>query len=201
VTHRHGDVERFGRWAPTYDRHVLQRMIFEPVQKKVLELAETQVARPGAILDVGCGTGRLLRSAAERFPDARLQGVDAAEGMIEQARASAGEGSRIDFKLAAAEELPFGDSQFDLVFSTMTLHHWADQRQGIAEVSRVMTPSGRWILADFVVAGVLRHFRRLLRLRQFPERSELDASLATAGLRVLGERRVQARIYVLAIGR
>lgn len=201
MTDRHGDVERFGRWAPTYDRHVLQRLIFEPVQKTVLELAETQVAHPGAILDVGCGTGRLLRSAAERFPDARLQGVDAAEGMIEQARASAGEGTRIDFKLATAEELPFGDSQFDLVFSTMTFHHWADQRQGIAEVSRVMTPSGRWILADFVVAGVLRHFRRLLRLRQFPEHSELDASLATAGLRVLGERRVQARIYVLAIGR
>jgi ubiquinone/menaquinone biosynthesis C-methylase UbiE len=201
VSHSRGDVDRFSRWAPKYDRHYLQRLVFEPVQEAVLELAETQVPQPGAILDVGCGTGRLLRSAAERFPDARLEGVDAAEGMIEQARASAGNGSRIDFHLATAEKLPFTDAQFDLVFSTMTFHHWADQRQGIAEVARVMRPSGRWILADVVVAGVWRHLRRLLRLRQFPERSELDATLAAAGLRVVGERRVQRRIYVLAIGR
>jgi ubiquinone/menaquinone biosynthesis C-methylase UbiE len=201
VSHSHGDVERFSRWAPKYDRHYLQRLVFEPVQKAVLELAAQEVPRPAAILDVGCGTGRLLCTAAGQFPGARLEGVDAAEGMIEQAKASAGEGSRIDFQLATAEKLPFADSQFDLVFSTMTFHHWADQRQGIAEISRVMTPSGRWILAEIVVSGVLRYFRRLLRLKQFPERTGLDAMLSAAGLRVLDERRVQRRIYVLAIGR
>lgn len=199
MSHRHGDVERFSRWAPNYDRHYLQRLVFEPVQKTVLELAAHQVPQPGAILDVGCGTGRLLAAAAERYPGAQLEGVDAAEGMIEQARASVG--GRAEFQLATAEHLPFPDGQFDLVFSTMTFHHWADQRQGIGEIARVMTPSGRWILADFVVSGWLRYARRLLRMRQFPEREQLERALASAGLGVVAERRVQQRISVLAIGR
>ena len=198
MSHRHGDVERFSRWAPTYDRNYLQRLVFEPVQKTVLELAGVEVPRPTAILDVGCGTGRLLHAAAERFPGARLEGVDAAAGMIEQAKASAG---NVNFQLATAEHLPFQDRQFDLVFSTMTFHHWADQRQGIAEIARVMTPSGRWILADLVVSGWFRYVRRLFRMRQFPEREQLDRVLASAGLRVTAERRVQSRISVLAIGR
>jgi len=201
VSHSHGDVERFSRWAPKYDRHYLQRFVFEPVQKAVLELAAQQVPHPAAILDVGCGTGRLLRTAADQFPDARLEGVDAAEGMIEQARASAGPSSKISYQLATAEDLPFPAGQFDLAFSTMTFHHWADQRRGVAELARVMAPSGRWILADFIATGWLRYVRRLFRLTRFLERDELDAMLASAGLRVVAERRVQSRISVLSIGR
>ena len=201
MSHSHGDVERFSRWAPKYDRHYLQHFVFEPVQKAVLELAAQQVPHPAAILDVGCGTGRLLRTAADQFPDARLEGVDAAEGMIEQARASAGPSSKISYQLATAEDLPFPAGQFDLAFSTMTFHHWADQRRGVAELARVMAPSGRWILADFIATGWLRYVRRLFRLTRFLERDELDAMLASAGLRVVAERRVQSRISVLSIGR
>jgi SAM-dependent methyltransferase len=120
--------------------------------------------------------------------------------MIEQARVAAGLAARINFQLATAERLPFPDRQFDLVFSTMTFHHWADQRQGVAEIARAMTPSGRWILADFIATGWLRYVRRLFRLRRFLERDELDAMLASAGLRVRAERRVESRISVLAIG-
>jgi ubiquinone/menaquinone biosynthesis C-methylase UbiE len=201
LSHSHGDVERFSRWAPKYDRHYLQRLVFEPVQKAVLELALREVPHPSAILDVGCGTGRLLRAAADQFPDARLDGVDAAEGMIEQAKASAGPATRIDFQLATAEHLPFPDGQFDLAFSTMTFHHWADQRRGVTEMARVMAPSGRWILADFIATGWLRYVRRLFRLTRFLERDELDAMLASAALQVVAERRVQSRISVLSIGR
>jgi ubiquinone/menaquinone biosynthesis C-methylase UbiE len=201
LSHSHGDVERFSRWAPKYDRHYLQRVVFEPVQKEVLELALREVPHPSAILDVGCGTGRLLRAAADQFPEARLEGVDAAEGMIEQAKASAGPASRINFQLATAEHLPFPDGQFDLAISTMTFHHWADQRRGVAEIARVMAPSGRWILADFIATGWLRYVRRLFRLTRFLERSELDAMLASAALQVVAERRVQSRISVLSIGR
>jgi ubiquinone/menaquinone biosynthesis C-methylase UbiE len=192
------DVERFSRWAPTYDRHIFQRLIFEPVQRTVLALAIEQVPEPKAILDVGCGTGRLLRAAQTRFPGARLEGVDAAQGMVDQARASS-EG--INFQRALAEKLPFPDGQFGLVFSTMTFHHWSDRQAGIAEIGRVLTSSGRWILADFIATGALGYVRRLFRLHQFPERGQLDAMLAAAGLRVVAERRVRGRIHVLAIAR
>jgi ubiquinone/menaquinone biosynthesis C-methylase UbiE len=200
---RHRDIDRFNRWASTYDRHWMQRLIFGRVQEMTLQLAALEVARPTAILDVGCGTGRLLRSAAVRFPGARLVGVDAASEMVKQAEASIPAGTPIEFQQATAEQLPFPNAQFDLVFSTVTFHHWRDQRKGIAEVARVLAPEGRWLLADFIAAGLMRYVRRLLRLRQFPERGEVDGMLAAVGLGVVGERRVPGlggQVTVLAIG-
>ena len=197
------DVDRFNRWAATYDRHYLQRLVFEPVQKAVLELAAREVPHPAAILDVGCGTGRLLRTASERFPGARLEGVDAAEGMIEQAKASAGPASKINFQLATAEHLPFPDGQFDLVFSTMTFHHWAYQGEGIAEVARILKPAGRWLLADFVATGPMRWLFAVVRPRRFHERRQVDQLLAPAALHVTAEKSVPGlwgQVSVLSIG-
>ncbi len=195
----HHDVERFGDWAPSYEQHWMQRWLFTPVQRVVLEVAAAQIASPAAILDVGCGTGRLLRSARMRFPQARLAGVDAAEGMIAQARqAVTGVNSAIDFQVATAESLPFAGATFDLVFSTLTFHHWADQRRGIAEVKRVLRDNGRWIVADFIASGLAAAISR----GRMPERRRFDAMLAEAGLHVVDKRsvwRTMGQISVLSI--
>jgi len=185
------DVERFNRWAESYERHPLQRLIFEPIQRTLLEVAASEIPHPQAILDVGCGTGRLLRAAADVFPDARLEGVDAAAEMVRVAQANPRAGARITFRIAGAEQLPLGDGLFDLVFSTMTFHHWADQRAGIGEVARVLAPGGRWLLADFIASGVMKYVRRVFRLRRFPERRDLLPMLAAAGLEVATERTVR----------
>ena len=124
--------------------------------------------------------------------------------MVRHAQAVNPGRSRIRFQRATAERLPFAAAQFDLVFSTMTFHHWADQARGIAEIGRVLKPGGRWLLADFIVAGPMRYVRRLLRLRQFPERGELAAMLDSSGLGITAERQVRGlrgQVPVLAIGR
>ncbi len=199
----HGhDVDRFNRWAGTYDRHWMQRIIFGPIQRTLLQLAAEQFNRPGAILDVGCGTGKLLKSAEVRFPGAKLVGVDAAIEMVKHAQASNPIGT-IQFQQAMAEELPFPNASFDLVFSTMTFHHWSNQTKGMAEVARVLTPGGRWLLADFVASGFMRPVRRLLTLHQFPERAALESMLSGVGLKVVAERRIRrlaGLIAVMAIG-
>jgi ubiquinone/menaquinone biosynthesis C-methylase UbiE len=200
MAHGH-DVDRFNRWAPGYDQHWMQRRIFAPVQRIVLELAQEQVARPGAILDIGCGTGKLLALARDRFPDAKLVGVDAAIEMVRQARASHLT-EAIQFQQAMAEELPFPDASFDLAFSTMTFHHWQDQNRGVAEIARVLTPGGRWLLAEFVATGFMKHVRRVLRLHQFPDRASLQAILSTRGLRVVAQKPVpglRRQVTVFAI--
>jgi ubiquinone/menaquinone biosynthesis C-methylase UbiE len=201
MTHGH-DVDRFNRWASTYDRHWMQRIVFEPIQRTILQLAEEELGRPSTILDIGCGTGRLLRSAAERFPGARLVGVDAAIEMVKQAQSSTPDGT-IQFQQATAEALPFADDSFDLVFSTMTFHHWQNQARGVAEVKRVLTPNGRWLVAEFVPSGFMKRVRSLLRLHQFLDRGRLDEVLGEAGLNVVEEHRVSGlggQVAVMAIG-
>jgi ubiquinone/menaquinone biosynthesis C-methylase UbiE len=204
MAHGH-DVDRFNRWASGYDRHWLQRIVFDPIQHTVLRLAAEQVARPGAILDVGCGTGKLLGLAQGRFPEARLVGVDAAIEMVRQAQASYPTGA-IQFQQGMAEHLPFPDASFDLVFSTMTFHHWQDQGGGVAEIARVLTPGGRWLLAEFVATGLMKYVRRWLRLNQFPERAGLQTMLSTAGLKVVAEKTLsglggQIKVFAIATTR
>ncbi len=199
----HHDVDRFGDWAPTYEQHWMQRRIMGPVQETVLELATAQVPRPAAILDIGCGTGRLLRVAAARFPNARLEGVDAAEGMIKQAMAIAPVGLKIRFQKATAESLPFPDGDFDLVLSTMTFHHWSDQQKAIGEVRRVLAPGGRWLIADIVAKGPMALVARLLRIGHVVSPSRLDQMLRAEGLAVITAKKVPGaagNIPVLAIG-
>jgi ubiquinone/menaquinone biosynthesis C-methylase UbiE len=102
-----------------------------------------------------------------------------------------------------AEELPFPNGSFDLVFSTMTFHHWQDQARGAAEVARVLTPGGRWLLADFVASGFMKPLRALLKIHQFPDRAHLQAMLADAGVKVVKVQRVsrlggQVAVIVIA---
>ena len=168
----------------------------------VLDLASEQVRDAKAILDVGCGTGRLMPTAATRFPSAAVEGVDPAAGMVKQAEALIPAGSRIRFRQAAAEALPFPDGSFDLVFSTMTFHHWADQKKGLAEVRMVLAPDGRWLLADFIPSGLMAALSHALRQKGFLLRSRVDAMLADGGLAAVADRpvrRLAGNIRVLAI--
>ncbi len=149
------NVERFGRWAPSYERSLLPRAFLTPLQTATIAAALRETAQPHAILDVGCGTGALLRRLATRFPQAELVGIDAAAGMIRQAQTAVPRGLSLRFLEAPSEELPLPDGSFDLVLSTMSFHHWADQQRGLAEVRRVLAPEGLFVLTDIVLAAWL----------------------------------------------
>ena len=103
---------RFDRWASTYDDSALQPVLFVPVHQTVLHLAQQLLPRPGRLLDVGCGTGRLLRHARQRYPGAELVGVDLAGRMLEAAVAATPTELAIRYVHACAEQLPFTDELF-----------------------------------------------------------------------------------------
>src|SRR5688572_14341947 len=79
------DVAPFDRWAGRYERSKQQWLVFDRVHRKVLNLA-TPYGEPSAVLDIGCGSGRLLRAAHHQWPNARLVGVDPSAGMIDAGR-------------------------------------------------------------------------------------------------------------------
>ena len=106
---------------------------------------------PGAwrVLDIGCGTGYLLRQIAQQLPTAvELAGIDAAPGMVEVAQTLAPASGRLHFSVGFVEKLPYPTGSFDLVVSTTSFDHWADQRAGLEECARVLVPGGHLVLTD-----------------------------------------------------
>jgi ubiquinone/menaquinone biosynthesis C-methylase UbiE len=115
---------------------------------RAAELAVSADAAPRRVLDVGCGTGYLLRLLAARYPQAaELAGIDAAPSMIETAHRAADD-PRLRFTVGTAERLPYPDDVFDVIVSTTSFDHWADQLGGLRECARVLAPGGHLVLAD-----------------------------------------------------
>ncbi|HEY3955050.1 MAG TPA: class I SAM-dependent methyltransferase [Streptosporangiaceae bacterium] len=155
------DVEAFAERAPGYEEGWLGRLHHE-IADRTVRLALAAGAAPGRgpsvrpgeyrVLDVGCGTGYLLRRLAVRCPEASLDGIDAAPPMIAAAEAAAAAdpatGGRLRFRVGTAERLTWPSATFDLVVSTTSFDHWADQRAGLAECARVLAPGGRLVLVD-----------------------------------------------------
>lgn len=99
------------------------------------------------VLEVGCGPGHLSRRLARERLD--VTGVDLDPEMIERARRNAEHGTGSPTFIAAdVASLPFPDASFDVVVSTLSMHHWADPAAGLVEIHRVLRPGGRALVWD-----------------------------------------------------
>jgi SAM-dependent methyltransferase len=173
-------VARFDRWAPDYDESALQDCLYRPVHAVVLDHCERFAPRPRHVLDLGCGTGRLLADAAPRFPGASFVGVDVSQRML----AVAGERDSLAPVRARAEQLPFADGAFDLVMATFTYRHWREPAAGIVEIGRVLCRGGVCALAVVITEPTGRRGRRRWRGRRSALPGSLGVELAEAGLRL-----------------
>ncbi len=124
----------------------------------------------GAVLEIGCGTGRNLIAAARAWPDARYFGIDISEAMLETARAKvakAGLSDRItlaqgDATAFDAESL-FGVDRFDRIFQSYTLSMIPDWQGALREGASKLAPGGRLDVVDFGQQERLPSpFRRML---------------------------------------
>lgn len=175
------DIAAFDARAGSYEGGWLGRLHHQ-IADRTADLALTVAPAPQRILDVGCGTGYLLRQLGARCPDAvELTGLDPARAMIAAARAEA-TGERLRWLEGTAEELPFPEGSFDLVASTTSFDHWADQRAGLGECARVLAPGGWLVLTDLFSAWLAP---ALVGSRRHKARTPRRASrlLAAAGFR------------------
>jgi SAM-dependent methyltransferase len=145
-------AERYDRIAEGYARW--WGPIIAPASVKVLDLVDDAV-RAGArdVLDVGTGTGTLAIAAIRRWPGVGVTAIDASSGMIELASAvadrelTASERSRLDLRVAFADELPLPDGSVDVAVSSFVLQLVPNRYRALREVRRVLRPGGRfgWI--------------------------------------------------------
>jgi SAM-dependent methyltransferase len=177
---------------PAAERYARGRLYFHPLiverVKKFLSLTEPLFSA----LDVGCGTG--LSSHALREIALSVTGADASAEMV--ALAPGGNGVR--FVVARAEELPFGEGEFDLV-TLSQVFHWLEREKFLAEAKRVLRPDG-WLVVydDYFSAGQMAEdpeFQTWYRekyLVRYPPPPRAEMTFTTEkterhGLRLLGE--------------
>jgi ubiquinone/menaquinone biosynthesis C-methylase UbiE len=117
------------------------------------EMLDQAGLKPGdRVLDVGCGPGSLTLLAKKRVGEAgQVAGIDASPEMIAVAEEKAQRaGLQVDYRLEVVERLPFSDSSFDAVLSSLMVHHLPLdlKRQALAEILRVLKPGGCLVILD-----------------------------------------------------
>ncbi|HTJ38683.1 MAG TPA: class I SAM-dependent methyltransferase [Dactylosporangium sp.] len=130
--------------------HGLVRPFFTPMYRRIAaDVADAGLPAGARILDAGTGPGTVPLVLAKAVPGVRIDGVDLSAEMIAEARQAAeaaGVGDRVTFTVADVAALPFMDGEFDLIVSSMSLHHWSEPAAGVRDLRRVLRPGGRmWI--------------------------------------------------------
>jgi len=129
----------------------------------------------GQALDIGCGNAALTLRLAQKYPSARVTGLDFwgrnwdySKQVCEQNAGIAGVAERTVFQKASASALPFEDGSFDLAVSNLTFHEvsdTSDKRQVLREALRVVRPGGKFAFQDlFLVEAIYGKTEELLSL-------------------------------------
>ena len=108
-------------------------------------LDEQPARRPSGIrvLDTGCGTGKQLTADRRAFPDGLMVGLDLFHGMLRQARWRC---SAVAWVQGNSARPPFKDASFDYITNQFSYHHVPDKPRMIAEIGRVLSPGGRFVV-------------------------------------------------------
>ena len=138
--------------------HVLEMRAAEPQQVEMRERVFSSALagmRGATVVEVGCGTGAVLRSIASRPEVSRVIGFDPCATFIEEAEALSRGMPNCEWHVAPGSELPTGDASADLLIIWTVLIHVprADRLPILAEARRVVRPGGRIVIADNDVAG------------------------------------------------
>lgn len=132
----------FNDWAKTGKGPSMEQG-HRPVGEQAIEL----MALPASarVLDVGCGSGWASRLMAEKAREGRVTGIDISDEMITVARESSTDFPNIEYRVASAEDLPFGDAEFSHAFSMESLYYYVDMLKALREIRRVLKPGGLFV--------------------------------------------------------
>lgn len=148
----------FRNIAASYDSLVLRAM---PRYEEMLdELVRCLPETATAVLELGCGTGRLTALLAAHCPRAQITAVDAAPEMVDVARERAlgdsSAASRVKFVVSTFEEFSAPNGVYDLVASNLSLHHIVEKAPFYSRLRRMMALGGLFVLGDELKAEAPR---------------------------------------------
>lgn len=174
--------------APFYDKFVQLITLGKDHKSRLETVAMAQLKSGEHVLEVGCGTGSLSIVAAQQVGSAgAVYGIDPAPKMIEIAeRKAVKKGLQVNFRVGVIEDLPYADNSFDVVLSSLMMHHLPDHLKsiGLQEIHRVLKPGGRlaiveldssrFSLINFIHGQITSENRFALELKQLLETYGFD---------------------------
>lgn len=107
-------------------------------------LKQVKLTQEMNVLDVGCGTGMLLRKMADRC-EIKGYGIDVEENMIAEAKKKCPE---MNIQISKSEAMPFDSETFDVLTACMAYHHFSDKEGFAKEAARVLKSGGSLYIAD-----------------------------------------------------
>jgi ubiquinone/menaquinone biosynthesis C-methylase UbiE len=121
------------------------------------------------LLDVGCGGGQSTIRLKILYPHLQIKGIDLSEDQISRARKRAQQkGHEILFETADAQDLPYPDGSFDVVYSFGSAKHWPDPLKGFGECWRVLKSGGELLIADATSDSTLEEIKNFYDISNFP---------------------------------
>lgn len=131
-------AERIWSWETPSGRRRAER-------RAQLLIEEGQILPGVHALELGCGTGVFLEMVAKT--GATVHGLDLSEHLLEKARAKLSDTPNVTLDQGNAEQMPYADGTFDVVYGSSVLHH-LDLIAALREVRRVLKPGGRLAFAE-----------------------------------------------------
>ncbi|MCE2720918.1 MAG: class I SAM-dependent methyltransferase [Dolichospermum sp.] len=177
--------ELFDRWANSYD-WTFPSFIYQAIHKRLL--SQVELSANANVLDLGCGTGRLLNRLANQFSEITATGLDLSPQMLRVARQNNRHRPRLIYLEGNAENLPFVEGQFNAVFNTISFLHYPQPDQVLKEVARVLSPGGKFYLVDITFNNssscqITPHSHTAVRFYSQKQREEMGNN---AGLTCVG---------------
>src|SRR6266498_3494438 len=139
------------RWlTPLYDPLLKWIMREETFKRKLISQANIQSGMK--VLDLGCGTGTLTLMIKRAHPKVDVSGLDGDPQVLDIARDKS-RGTDIRWDEGLASSLPYPDSTFDRVVTSLVIHHLVteDKRRAFKEIYRVLDPQGELYVLDYGV--------------------------------------------------
>ncbi len=140
--------EVWEKLAHKYNTLWVQKYSLGPTRREVKKLVLPYLAEHPAcrILEIGCGTGQLIKEISENYPDVNYLGIDVAKNMVEIAKSS-NSGKNMEFLVCPVEEFATGE-QYDLILCTHAFPYFPDKAAVVQKMADLCKPQGQIILVS-----------------------------------------------------
>ena len=194
-------TEWFKDWANEYDKTLGKIDRHHQLLDLVVKLSD--VKKDQKVLDIGCGTGFLSLKFLKKA-DCKITGIDSSSEMLSifiEKIQKLGLSSKIKYKLEDAKILNFKPNSFDIVASTVTLHHLQKKDPTIKKIYKILKPKGRFVLGDIDIDTTGKHTdpKRLRRLLDWLK-EEFILALTEGGIEAFSRMYDNGKKHILNDG-